>query len=103
MTVTTMLEKMARAFQDDLRAQRVLYEIDKAHPDHRRLMLFTGETADLHRALRAALEAIREPSEAVREAGMEVRRRDPHNMNPSPEWSTMIDAILAENPSRTKV
>lgn len=45
---------------------------------------------------RAALLAIREPSENVREVGVTVLRTDPHNINPYQAWSAMIDATLKD-------
>lgn len=86
-----MLKKMAEAFQADLREQRVLYEMGR-QPDPQRLMMFTGECADLPRALRAALRAIREPDDAMAEAGWLAAG------GPPAEFTAMIDAILADKP-----
>ena len=100
--MTTMLRQMAATFQADLREQRVLYEFDPAHPDPQRLMMFTGETADLTRALRAALEAIRDiPPDMAAEAygaGGISDHGGGERADPAEEFGFMIDAILNEKP-----
>lgn len=89
---TSMLERMARAtyakWIEDVQ------DLESSWSD-----LPESHRARLIEATRAALQAIREPSENVREVGIAARRADPHNVNPHHVWAPMIDAILSEEPT----
>ena len=55
--VDTFGGKVAAAIQAELRSQGVLFEVDPANPDLTRLMMNTGEAADLPALVRAIMSA----------------------------------------------
>jgi hypothetical protein len=85
----TMIEKMARA----------LYDYDSADFGVGCFDPWKDCKGVYVRQARAALQAILEPSEAVRSAGEREGLGRPLNANPRHVWTAMIDAILAEKPN----
>ena len=53
----SMIERVARAIQAEMRCQGVLYEWEPGEEDLSRLMMMVGASADLAAVARAALEA----------------------------------------------
>lgn len=104
----TTIDRAARGFQDELRRQGCLYEFDPTNPDFSKLMMNTGEAADLPAAIRAAFQAIREPSDVMINAGAsgEFAERpypggedgETQSANIAGIWQAMVDAALAEQP-----
>lgn len=94
----TPVERAARAVKAELRKQDVLWEDGEAPGQ---LMMQTGSVADLDAVIRAVMQAIREPSEAmVRASVAAVGRSDPliAELVAPKSWQAMIDAALSEVP-----
>jgi hypothetical protein len=96
----TPLERAASAVQAEMRRQGVLYEIDPDEPDLSKLMMATGEVADLPAIVRAVLTAIREPTEGMIAAGWPEWVNDESDVDEYATtafvWQAMIDAALEE-------
>lgn len=86
--MSEMGERLARAIQAELRRQSVLYEEGE---DLTRLMMQTGEAADMQALCRAIIEAIREPTAAMIDATGEPGVPDAHYRA---IYTDMIDAAL---------
>ncbi len=87
----TKLEEIARAIQAELRQQDVIFEPED---DPTVLMMSTGTWADLTAVVRAAVEAMREPTKAMTEYAYKTMEID----SPDESYRHMIDAILNEKP-----
>lgn len=95
----TKLEEVARAIQTELRRQGVLYPLPPEEPDPRKLMMCTGEVADLPAVVRAALTALRIPNAAMVEAAYaECYPGDTPAIDD--RYTAMIDAILTSSDAK---
>lgn len=90
-----MLERVTRAIQAELRRQDCLFDPDGE--DLSSLMMYTGAKADMAAVVRAAIAAMREPTEAMHEAWADAEDADDHPaecfINPR-RYAAMIDAAL---------
>lgn len=108
--MSEMIERVAKAIQAELRRQGKLYPFPPEEPDPAKLMMPTGECADLSAVVRAALLEIREPTGAMCGAGADA---DPslkeRHLTAEEErygdvcaagaiFTAMIDAALSETP-----
>lgn len=98
--MSEMIERVAKAIRSELLRQGVLYESPELGAND---LMFAceGDVADLGSVVRATIEAMREPTEAMFEAGWDATDiashpdQHPDDVdNPAVCWSAMIDAAL---------
>lgn len=93
----TDLENIARAIQAELRRQDVLYPLPPEEPDPSKLMLCTGQAADLPGVVRAVLQAILVPSAEMVAAGAIGSGEDSADVARG-AWQAMIGVMLGFAP-----
>lgn len=103
--MTPTLRAMATAFQDELRRQGVLYPPDPGMAEPHKLMMGSGDVADLTAALMAALWVLRDDLPVdVLDAACAANPPPPYNRSTRigdivlAEHQALIDAVLKGTP-----
>lgn len=98
----TMLEKVARAVDEALNDNSIAFMKPSGVDSETVRQCREADTKRAFRAARAAIEAMREPTEAMVEADMPLGGYgfgdDVYSADPKEVWQAMIDAALAEKP-----